>query len=213
MEKEKKKKRDWLKKISKKAMAGILGGGLLLIIAIVCIVIFAPSGETSFSAETSLKEVFESSELSTSEYTYNSIAKVKIDSKKSAKEDNIKYYASYKGTVKSGFDFKKIDVVEKGNEIIVIIPKIEIQSVDINENLDYIFTKQKYNTEKTYQEAYKACYKDLESKAKSNKTLQKKAIENAIETVTALTKPIQKQLENEKTIKVVYIDDYNKEAK
>ena len=93
----------------------------------------------------------------------------------------------------------------------MIIPKIEIQSIAIDANLEYIFVKEKYDTETTYAEAYNVCYEDLESKAKNNETLYNTAIESAIETLTALTKPFEQQLDGEKTIKVVYTDNYDLE--
>ena len=205
-------KKSLTKNFGKNKKIALLAGIAFLIAVIVFIVIFAPSGKTTFSVKTSLKEVLESSELSTSEYTYNSIVKVPIDSSKPTEENNIKYQIAYKGTVKSGFDFKEIDIVEKEDSVIVIIPKITIQSVNVNTDLEYIFTKEKYDTEKTYAEAYNACCKDLEEKAKANKTLFSTAVDSAIETVTAITKPFEKQLEEGKTFQIVYIDNYTQEV-
>lgn len=213
MEQEKKTLFEKFKECSKKAKGVILGIFAVVIIAIVCIFVFAPSGETTFSVKTSLKEVLESTEMSTAEYTYNSIVQVPIDNEKPLEEDNIKYQIAYKGKVKSGFDFSKINMVEKNGSIIIIIPKIEVKSVDINEDLEYIFTKDKYNDENGYAEAYNACIKDLEKKAKENKTLHNTAIESATDIITAITKPFEKQLEDGKTIQVVYIDDYSQGVK
>lgn len=210
---EKKNLFEIIKNLGKKSKIAILVGVGIVVLTVICGVIFAPSGETSFSAETSLKEVFKNSQISTSEYTYESIATVLIKEDQPAKEDNIKYYVSYKGIVKMGVDFAKIDVVDDKEGITVIIPKIEIQTTDIDTDLDYIFTKKKYDTEKTYQEALNACRKDLEKKAKNNNTLYTTAIDSAVATVTALTKPFEKYLEEGKTIKVVYIDHYGKESK
>ena len=209
---EKKSLTEVFKNFSKNTKIALWAGIGLLVAVIVCVAIFAPSGETTFSVKTSLKEVLESSELSTSEYTYNSIVKVPIDSSKPTEENNVKYQIAYKGTVKSGFDFKKIDIVEKEDSVIVIIPKITIQSVNVNTDLEYIFTKEKYDTEKTYAEAYNACCKDLEEKAKANKTLFSTAVDSAIETVTVITKPFEKQLEEGKTFQIVYIDNYTQEV-
>ena len=210
--KKKKSLIELLKKSSKKTRI-LIGIALLILMGIIAsIIIFAPSGETTFSVKTSLKEVLESSEMSTSEYTYNSIVKVPIDASKPTDDNNIKYQVAYKGTVKSGFDFKKIDTVEKDGSLVVIVPKIEIKSVNVDTDLEYIFTKEKYDTEKTYAEAYNACCVDLGNKAKTNKTLYNTAKESAIETVTAITKPFEKQLEEGKIIKVVYVDDYVPEA-
>lgn len=210
---EKKSFIDFIKNCNKKTKIVFSAIALFFVVGVIVVVIFAPSGETKVDVETSLKDIFESSELSTSEYTYNSIAKVKIDDSKPAEDDNVKYQIAYNGTVKSGFDFKEIEIVEKDKEIIVVIPKIEIQSVNVDDDLDYIFTKKKYDTEKTYAEAYNACVKDLEAKAKSNKTLYNTAVDSAVDTLEALTKPFEKQSENEKSIKIVYIDSYNSEGK
>ena len=214
MEKEKKNLIGIFKSYNKKTKM-IIGVALLSVVVVValCVVIFVPSGRMTVSVKTSLKEVLESSEMSTSEYTYNSIVKVPVDSSKPAEDDNIKYQVAYKGTVKSGFDFKKIDVVEEENSVVVIIPEIEIHSVNVNTDLEYIFTKQKYDTENTYAEAYNICCEDLAEKAKANKTLYNIAIESAVETLTAITKPFEKQLEDGKTIQIVYIDNYIPEAK
>lgn len=202
-----------LKNFSKKIKIALSIAISLLLVAIICLVTFAPSGDTTVSVRTSLKEVFENSELSTSEYTYNSIVAVPIDSTKPAEEDNLKCQVAYKGTAKYGFDFKKIEIVEKDNSLLIIIPKIEITDINVDENLDYIFTKNKYDKENTYAEVINACCKDLEDKANNNKTLYNTAIKSAIETVTAITKPFEKQLDDGKTLQILYIDDYKKEAK
>lgn len=213
MEREKKNSTDIFKKCSKKTKIILIALASIFLVAIIYIIIFSPSGKTSYSVKSSLREVLETSELSTAEYTYNSIAKVKIDAEKPEDEDNIKYLVAYKGTVKSGVDFKKIDIVEKENSVIVVVPKIEILSVSVDTDLDYIFSKKKYDTEKTYAEAYNACCEDLEIKAKNNKTLYNTAIESAVETVTAITKPFKQKLDGDTTIQVVYIDNYDSEGK
>lgn len=209
---EKKSVVEKIKDLGKTAKIVLSAGVIILVLAIICVVVFAPRGKTTVSVQTSLKDVLENSELLTAEYTYNSITKVLVDPNKPAEKDNIKYHVAYKGTVKSGFDFAGIDVVENDGSIIVIVPKIEIKSVDVSEDMEYIFAKNKYNTEKTYAEAYNACCEDLEVKAKTNKELFTTAVDSAIETVTAITKPFEKDLEEGKTIQVVYIDNYVSEA-
>ena len=203
----------FFKNCSKKVKISLMAVVALLLVGIICIIIFAPSGKTNISIETSLKEVFETSKLSTAEYTYNSIVAVPIDSSKPAEEENLKCQVAYKGTVKSGFDFKQINIVEKENALYVIVPKISIQSVDVKTDLEYIFIKKKYDTENTYAELLNICRDDLEYKAKNNKTFYETAVDSAVETVTAITKPFEKQLEDGMTIQVVYIDNYEKEVK
>ena len=213
MEKEKQSLLEKLMKSSKLTKGILIGVAVLVVAGIILAIIFSPSGETTFDIETSLKEVLESSDLSTAEYTYNSIAKVKIDENGDDSEENIKYHISYKGTVKSGFDFSKLDSIKEDNKITIVIPEIEIQSVEIETEMDYIFTNKKYDTENTYAEAYTICSDDLELKAKNNKTLRNTAVESAIETITALTKPFESQFEDGMVIEVVYVDDINKEGK
>lgn len=208
MKKEKKNFIEIFKNLSRKIKLAILLSLSCLIVAILCIVIFAPSGHTSVSVKTSLKEFLSASEMFTAEYTYNSIVKVPIDTKKPLDDDNIKYYVSYKGTVNSGFDFDDIQVIDQNGNITVIIPKIEIMLVNVNTDLEYIFTKQKYDTEHTYAEALNAAKTDLENKAKANDTLFRTAKQSAIDTITALTKPFEKALEEGAKITITYIDDY-----
>ena len=213
MEKEKQSLLEKLMKSSKLTKGILIGVAVLVVAGIILAIIFSPSGETTFDIETSLKEVLESSDLSTAEYTYNSIAKVKIDENGDDSEEYFKYHISYKGTVKSGFDFSKLDSIKEDNKITIVIPEIEIQSVEIETEMDYIFTNKKYDTENTYAEAYTICSDDLELKAKNNKTLRNTAVESAIETITALTKPFESQFEDGMVIEVVYVDDINKEGK
>ena len=197
----------------KEVKIALLVAVALLITVVGWIIIAAPSGETTITVKTSLKEVIESSELSTSKYTYNSIAKAKIDPKNPEDEDNIRYYVSYKGEVRSGFDFSKIKIEEDEKGLIVIIPKMQIHEIVVKKGMDYIFTKDKYDTENTYAEALEICVADLRKKAEANETLRRVAVESAIETLTALTKPFEEQLGEGKIIRVVYIEDIEAEAK
>ncbi len=214
MEKEKKSFGEIFKNCSKVVKTTIVVALVCVVAAVACIIIFAPEGKVEFSFKTALKEMEDISLLSTSECTYNSIAAMPIDPEKEIGEDNTKYHVSYKGTVKYGFDFKKLEVIEKEDSIIVVIPKIEIHSVDVDTNMEYIFVKEKYDKETTYAEAYNLCCDDLEKKARENNTLYTTAIESAVETVTALTKPFEKHLEEGESLKIVYVDNFNiEEAK
>ena len=191
----------------------LFAGGAIILVAIICGIIFAPSGEVEYDVKTTLKECLESSDLNTAEYTYNSIAKVKKDATKKDSEDNVKYYVLYEGKVKSGFNINDIDIRETDNGVTLIIPQIVINSVEVDTDLEQIFTKKKYDTEKTYAEAYAACCEDLESKAKANLTLYRTAVESAKETLTAFVKPFEKQLGENKKIEVEYINESVLEGK
>lgn len=156
-------------------------------------------------SEASLKEIIEVEELSTLEYTYNSYCPVYRTDKNGNPTDDIKYYVSYKGAVKAGFEFDKLSVTTDQNKkvVSVIIPEINITSVHIDETeLDFIFVKEKYNTGETFQEAFKACEIDLKNEAEKNDTLKEYARNNAISAMEALLTPWKETLPEGYTIEI-----------
>ena len=168
----------------------VIAIGLVCVIILIGFLISKP-GQTTSISESTLKEMFEISEFSTIEYPYESIISVSDDKGKTM------YHVAYKGTVKLGFDFNEIRVEEltEDNKICVYIPEIIINSTNVDESsLDYIFEKEKYDTETTFQEAYRACCTDLQQKVTGNGKLKEMAKENAIDTISALIKPMEKQL-------------------
>ena len=176
----------------------IFGGAIaVLLIAILLVVVFSGSGDVSISVETSLKEMITTSQLRTAEYTYNSIADITDD-------DKVKYHVSYKGTVTAGVDFEKIEIVRNGDTIQIIVPEVQIIEVIVDPELDYIFIKEKYDTETTYAEATAACKRDLLEKAQANETLLKTARESAEDTLKALIKPFESQLKDGETFEIVF---------
>ena len=162
---------------------------VLLLMVFGIVILYNRPGKITTISEATLKETFEISEFSTVEYTYNSIVTVSNE-----KEDM--YHVAYQGIVKAGFDFNEIKVEDNKDQkiIYIYIPEIKINSVSVSEKLDYIFVKNKYDTETTYQEAYRKSLEDLEEKAKNNMSLKDMARENAITTISALIKPWEKQL-------------------
>ena len=184
-------------KLSKQAKYLICGVAIAALLAIVLLVVFSGSGDVSISVETSLKEMITTSELRTAEYTYNSIADI-MDG------DKVKYHVSYKGTVSAGFDFEKVEIVREGSTIKVIVPDVEILEVIVDPELDYIFIKEKYDTENTYAEATAACKQDLLEKAQANETLLKTARESAEDTLNALMKPFESQLQEGESFEIVF---------
>lgn len=144
-------------------------------------------GKLTTISEASLQKIIEINELSTVDYTYNAtVAKTKDDS------SEIMYHVAYEGTVTAGIDFHEIDFeIDKKQKVITItIPEVQIHSVSVNMGtMDYIFTKDKYETETISQEAYKLCKADLKKRVESEKLLKETAKENAISSVEALFKP------------------------
>lgn len=194
---EKKKMLDIVKKAKKTTKLFILVLVLVLFVTVI-IIVTSGSGEVTVDVESSLKEVFEISDLSTSEYTYNSIAEVKDED-----NDKIKYYVAYKGTVKAGFDFEEIIITTEGKKTIITIPEIKIIDTKVEDDLDFIFIKENYDTSHVYAEASDACKTHIKQESLTNEELLETAKENAIETLKALTLPIEEQLEEGYSIEIV----------
>lgn len=199
------KLKERVKNLSKGTKYIIGGAAIAVLLVIVLLVVFSGSGDVTISVETSLKEMITASQLRTAEYTYNSIADV-MDG------DNVKYHVSYKGSVSAGFDFEKVEVVRDGTTIRVIVPDVEILEVIVDPELDYIFIKEKYDTEETYAEATSACKEDLRAKAEANETLLETARESARDTLNALMKPFESQLKEGETFEIVFTTEEEVDA-
>ena len=150
--------------------------------------------------ESSLEKVIAISDLSTLDYTYNSITNVLDED-----GETVKYHVAYEGVVTAGIDFENIDVAidEDTKTITISVPEANIQNVDVNMGtLEYIFENKKYETETVSQEAYKACRADLEKKATEEDHLLSVAKENAVDAVSALIVPWVEQLDEEYHVEV-----------
>jgi len=166
---------------------------LLVIAAIVFCVLFTlykllpnREGPIDVVTKSNVKETIEKSDLSTVKYTHNAVVTQKD---KKGKKDA--YYVAYKGTIKAGIDLDKVDVdVDKENkEINVTIPEPKITGVYVDEgDLEYIFIKKGYETEKVYASALKVCQGDLKKESK-RKYILDKAREESISRIRALVEP------------------------
>lgn len=160
---------------------------IVLIVAGCLISITGEEGKLTTISESSLQKIIEINELSTVDYTYNAtVSKTKTDS------TEIMYHVAYEGTVTAGIDFHEIsfDLDEEQKIITITIPEVEIHNISVNMGtMDYIFTKDKYETETISQEAYKLCKADLKKRIEDEELLKKTAKENAVSSVEALFKP------------------------
>ena len=184
-------------------IALIIMGAIIFIATAVFVGLLAgkqnKSGQVTTISTSSLKQVIEISELSTVDYTYNSIA-VKRDWK-----NNVMYHVAYEGIVTAGIDFNAIEIelLETEKKVIITIPPVSIHSMQVNMGtMEYIFTKSKYETEEISGEAYKLCKEDLQEKIKNESALHDTARENAISTVQALFKPWVESLDRSYTVEV-----------
>ena len=166
---------------------------LLLIAALIFCILFTlfkllpnSEGRIDVVSKHNVVETIKKSDLSTVKYTYNAVVTVKD---KKGKDDA--YYVAYKGIIKAGIDLDKVKVkVDKENkEISITLPDAKITERYVEEGgLDYIFKKKKYETEKVYADALKACQKDLKKESKRDGILEK-ANEESEDQIRALIEP------------------------
>lgn len=171
---------------------------MILVVALVLIVAlnFGKEKEKEIISSATLKEIIEISELSTFEAVYNGVAKVMNEKK----VDEIDYYVSYEATVKAGIDFEQIeiDVDNEKKEIVVKMPEIQLNDVDVDiASLDYIFVNEKANNEAVTKNAYEACKADVNDECTQEDAIYELAKQNAKNVVEALIKPFVNQMDAE----------------
>ena len=184
----------WFGKFKKKTI-------IVIAICLACLIvggliIMNLPGKVTTETFSALKEVIDVKEISTVEYTYTSIVTVKNE-----KED--KYHVSYNGVVKAGFDGGEIVIEEdvEQKKILITIPPIKVLSAVVDDkSLDYIFMKEKYNTETTFQEAFKECTNDLINKANSNYEVMELAKKNATVFIETFIKALGDRIPSTYTI-------------
>ena len=152
-------------------------------------------GKVTTFSKADIEKVFEISELSTADYTYNAIAKAYTEDGTS-----IRYYVAYEGTIKAGIDFSEIaiEVDEEAQRITITLPKVELKEKTVDPGtFEYIFKDKKSETETVHQEAFRLCEEDLKRRADSEQELLKLAKENAVAVVKALVTPWIEQINEE----------------
>ena len=146
-----------------------------------------------------LTKIIETSNLSTLEYTYNAVTSVQTEDK----NPTVMYYIAYEGTVTAGIDLEEVKVSIIDNNITVEVPEATIQSVNVNPGtLEYIFVKEKYNTEVVPSVAFARCKKDLEERANKESDLLVFAKENAVSAISALIEPWVNEVSSDYVVEV-----------
>lgn len=175
---------------------------MAILLLIIIVVLAIPSKDSEFTtiSKSSLEKIVDIEDLQTLDYTYNAVAKIKTDNGK-----DYKYYVAYEGKVVAGVNFSEIDIIvyEEQKKVTVTLPEATIQSYEVNAGtMDYIFVKDKYETETVSAEAYNKCLEDLKIRVESEDTMLKLAKDNAISTIKALVEPWIAQIDNEYIIEV-----------
>lgn len=184
------------------------GAALLLVIAAVLYllanlsgIIPQKEGQVTTISKASLEEIFEISELSTVDYIYNAIAKAYEED-----GNTIRYYVAYEGKVTAGIDFEKISIDkidEENKRIEITLPDVEVHDMIVDAGtLEYIFTKDRYETETISQEAYKLCLEDMEKRISEETALYEMARENSVAAIEGLIEPWVREIDDEYTVVV-----------
>ena len=179
---------------------------VMIIAALLCIIVFftmskGKEEKREIITVPTLEKIINVSDLSTFTAVYNGIAVVNNEKK----PEKVDYYVSYEARVNAGIDVEKIAISVDNTEKIIRIelPKVHITDVDVNlASLDFIFVNDKANTPSVSAQAYKACEKDVQEESAQQNAILELAKQNAVNIVTALTRPIVEQLDSAYTLEV-----------
>ncbi len=162
-------------------------------------------GKVELITESVLKGAVKDATLYTAVYPYNGVAPVYDED-----GGGLKYYVSYKGTIKAGINSNniRVELEEETNTIRILLPEIEIFEPSISGEFNYIFMDEKYNTGDTYNEAFTAATTDLTRRIKMGDldALKQMATESAKLTERALVEPLVNQVDPDKHYKVEVIE-------
>ena len=184
-----------MKKLKKAIIAIVV---VVIVLGILSISgIFDQTEDVQIVTESNLHKIIEVSQLSTYECVYNDICTV-MDEDDSSK---VAYYCKYKGRVKAGIDFTKVDIKmeeqESGEHLITVtLPKVTLDDPEVDiDYLKYMFQEKKANDGTVSGEAYKACIQDIKEKSKSETMIYKTAQQNAENTIKGLVEPFVRNAE------------------
>ena len=195
------KKTDAKKKLSLPMIIVVIASVILLIVAVFIVqqVKKEPSDKVEVITVSTLEKIINVSELSTFTAVYNGIAQV-MNEKNPEETD---YYVSYEARVDAGIDFEKIvvEIDDEAKEIYISIPEVYITEVNVDiSSLDFICYNEKANTSTVSQQAFKVCEADVKNESEQQSAIYELAKQNAINVLTALTKPIIEQVDAEYTL-------------
>lgn len=204
------------KKLKPKQVVQIIGAVVLIVILCVAVVlikkhffsgpgnfveenIIGEEGKVTTVTESTLEAVIKKSQLYTAEYPYNGYVTIYDE------DGNIKYYVAYEGTVKAGIDVNRITVKidEETNTITIQLPEVSVEEPVVNAGtMEFIFKKEKYNTETVAEEAYRYAEEDLTNRVKEDVDIKACAQESAKAAERAMIEPWVNQIEEGKTYTV-----------
>lgn len=161
----------------------------------------APSESPSIITVSTLENIIDRSQLSTFSAVYNGIAEVKSDTN----PEQVDFYVAYEAKVSAGIDLDKIQYSENSETktLIITLPDVYINDTNVDiASMDFIFNNKKLNQSTISAQAFKACEDDAREESSAQTAIYELAQQNAVNAVTALTKPIVNQLDSSYTLVV-----------
>lgn len=161
--------------------------------------VIGQEGKVTTVTQSTLEEVIKKSQLYTAEYPYNGYVTVYDE------DGSIKYYVAYEGTVKAGIDVTRItvEIDENTDTITVRLPEVSVEDPFVNAGtMEFIFKKDKYNTETVAAEAYRYAEQDLADRVEEDTDIRACALESAKAAERALIEPWVNQIEAGRTYTV-----------
>lgn len=194
-----------LPQLGKKQLLPIILIGVAVVLCIVLFICFGSANNAKEEPEVitvaTLEKIINVSELSTFTAVYNGIATVNNEKK----PEKVDYYVSYEARVEAGIDFEKIEIAvdNEAKTITIKIPEVYITEINVDiASLDFIFINDKANTSTVSQQAFKACEADVQAESEQQTAIYELAKQNAVNILTALTKPIVEQLDAAYELKI-----------
>lgn len=144
-----------------------------------------------------ITEIINIDELSTFKTTYKGIATAYNESKYEILR-TVKYHVAYEATVNVGLDLSKvyINLDEENKQVLIKLPDVKINNIDVDmDTMELMFRKDKYDILSVRGEAYSLCKADVEREASTQEAIFSLAQQNAVNIITALTKPVVQQMD------------------
>lgn len=194
----------------KKNQAMLMLVGICLILCVIAGVIiynyFKPNRVPPIpEIKASLEKIIEKNDLNTIQYPVNRAITVWDEDGKRKK-----YYVAYEANVTAGIDMSKVTITEKESKkegekptLIVTLPEADYTKAIVDpESYDFLFLKQKYETETVLEEAARVCKEDLEDYTKEQENQLEIARENAVRYMKAFLLPFEESLKGKYIIEV-----------
>ena len=154
------------------------------------------SEKIEYSSEHAINKMLDIEELHMASYPYKGKTErvIQKELKNGKTKDICLYHVTYKGHVQLGTTEKLMALVDEENKTITVsIPEPRILELSVDfDSIDYIFTKDKYETETVSEDSYQLCLNDMRQNLEMDKSMIKKAKKNTENLVIALLKPFSK---------------------